>query len=110
MTTPTYTPTNPVITRTLELSTGNVCKDTRDWLQDRVDTKDNGLQPVIIYEKGQYGYFVGVPDEIDPDAVESGKLPADLYGLLTYAKALGCSRIELDMDAQGPAWLPTFEW
>lgn len=45
----------------LDLSTAHLCEKTREWLMNE-DT-----EPITVYEKGDYGWFVVIPSEYQID-------------------------------------------
>ena len=100
------TPKRADIFSALELSTSNVSEETALWLGEAVE--QNSYPGIAIYGKAEYGWFVHVPEEVEPGELE--KIPTDLYGVLMYAKALGCRLVMFDMDAEPNADLPEFDW
>lgn len=84
----------------LTISTGHITKDTADAFDAKMG--DDGIP--AFFPKGDYGWFVFVPDQIEPEC------PADLASLLRFAKEKGCTWLVLDCDAEQVDGLPTYDW
>ena len=59
---------------------------------------------IVAYAKGDYGWFVHVPDD-EPEG-----LPIDLGGCLALARARACAWIMFDRDADIAPALPVHDW
>lgn len=96
-----------MITKTLEISTGNITSKTDTWLTD-MTKKGHGMLYVTSIDSG---YYVRVPSNFNIFSDDEwGSVPVDLAMLLGYAKALGCSTILLDGDAELLDALPSYDW
>jgi hypothetical protein len=93
------TSTKIPITPALTLSTMHITKETCIQLKGWV-TDPQG--PVMVHETGEYGWWVYVHDDGDPE------VPSDLSAVLDYAQDLGCFWVRLDCDAPCDDNLPTF--
>lgn len=82
----------------LDLSTAHISKGTIYKLEKAARY---GALYVIPH---QYGYFVYVPDDEEPET------PEDLKAIFKFAKSKNCSWIKLDCDAVEYKELPTYDW
>jgi hypothetical protein len=107
---------NATVLSYLDLSTGNLTEQTcNEWLPMVMNTTSSN---VIAYPKGEYGYFVHVSedlDELEDDPSASTEydfkdVPADLLGVLVYARAHGCQWVQFDRDGDVNEDLPHFDW
>lgn len=89
-------PAVPTTHKMLELSTSHVTRETA-WVLDTGKW---------CYVKGDYGWFVHVPDPSD----ESEAMPDDLRWILAYAREVGCHWIMFDRDADPIDELPSYDW
>jgi hypothetical protein len=81
---------------TLVLSTANITEKTcNEYLWQA---------PFATYEKGEYGWWVYVPE----DGPEN--LPADLVPCFELARQHNCCWIMFDCDAPEDSSLPLFDW
>ncbi len=89
----------------LALSMGYVSEETAELMND-----DN-IDGVVLYNKGNYGWFVHVPDSgLEFDVLEDGECPADLYRCMKYARDNGCDWIMFDCDVETIEDLPVYNW
>lgn len=80
----------------LMLSTAHLCQETcNDWLRQA---------PFAVFGKGDYGWFVYVPDDEPED------LPADLRDCFTLARSCNCDWVMFDCDADTVSALPIYAW
>lgn len=80
----------------LVLSTAHLRQQTcNGWLQ---------AAPFAAFAKGDYGWFVSVPDDEPED------LPADLGECLALARSLKCDWVMFDRDADALSILPVHDW
>jgi hypothetical protein len=91
------TPTNPVIQKTLVLSTGHLPERLGKDGLDQVE--DIGAEPL------EGGWWVYVPDHMP-----SGVVPYDLLRVLMYAHKHGCRWIFFHCDNATTDDLPTWDW
>lgn len=93
-----------MITKMLEVSTGNLSEETAK----RIDAKEDlGL---VVYNKGEYGWFIFVPYFTELEAEDVDKIPQDLLLVLAYAKANQCNWVMFDRDVDPIHALPVYEW
>ena len=90
------------ISHILTVSTGHISKKTRDFLTRVAHSKT--YFPIAVYEKGNCGFYLYVPDEID-DTV-----PVELKHLLQITKSLGCAILCLDNDGNILPNVEYFNW
>ncbi|MEQ1950893.1 hypothetical protein [Mesorhizobium sp. CN2-181] len=108
-----------MIRQFLDLSTGHVSLDTRDWLDAQGKLAANFLHfedksPVIsTIGRTCHGWFIWAGDKEDDnwsaDHLARG-VPEDLIAVLTYARNQGCDYVLFDQDADRIDGLPYFEW
>lgn len=80
----------------LVLSTAHLSEQTcNSWLHNA---------PFAAFGKGDYGWFVHVPDDEPED------LPADLGTCLTQARSLACTWVMFDRDADIVPSPPVHDW
>lgn len=84
----------------LVLSTGHVTKETARLLNS---TKLEDW-PCCGGPYAGYGWFVYAHDEND------GQIPADLFAVMEFARANGCTNVLFDCDAEQVEGLPAYEW
>lgn len=96
-------PQSKNIRRFLDLSTAHISKATNDALGQpgTIDT---------IYTPTEYGFWIYVPTEIEPDEIQRRRIPDDLERLMRYARARDCDYILLDRDGLEEEGLPVFAW
>lgn len=86
-------------------STGNVTKETAEYL-DRAATNEGSPLGPVTYQKGPYGWFVYAREnEYGVDDV-----PKDLLAVLKKARENECEWIMLDRDEEPIEGLPVYEW
>lgn len=95
------------ITKTLELSTAHISKETnRLFERDEVE--------VVFYSKGanqeQVGWLMQVPVQDDKDAHIPDDLPEELYAIIAIAQENECQWIMFDRDADKIDSLSVFDW
>jgi hypothetical protein len=92
----------------LVLSTAHVSASTAGMLTMQTDDVP------ICFEKGEYGWWVLVPDgyfgEPGKATQNPPTCPPDLKQVLRHARALGCQWVCLDRDGDRNGQLPTWEW
>lgn len=94
--------------RMLALSTGHLTCETAQLMTRLAGTStvfEEGLP--IYYEKGEYGFFVPVPD--DPQDIPS-TCPTDLEACMHFAIAHGFTWLMFDRDADQVPGLTSYEW
>ncbi|MCM3067121.1 hypothetical protein M3568_11890 [Priestia flexa] len=96
------------IEQMLVLSTHNITENDKDWLthEAHLTITDNNME-LIVYPKGQYGFFVPLHDGILENALS---IPNTLAMIIGYAIGKGCSWIMFDRDVKVNTDLPSFEW
>jgi hypothetical protein len=99
---------NPEICKMLTLSTAHVSQETAALLDGR-QTHYVAEVPVT-FAKGDYGWFVHVPDPRDSDPEEEQNWAPDLAACIAFARGLGCDWLCLDRDGETVGDLPTYEW
>lgn len=87
-------------------------------LPEAVINSLTGVDGVIAYEHGEYGYLLWVPEdpqghandyenETNPDAED---FPSEILAVQIYARSFGCDYVLFDRDADIDDALPTWEW
>lgn len=85
-----------MIEKMLALSTAHLTETTcNDWLPH---------SPFAAYPKGDYGWFVYIPDDLPHD------LPADLAECLALARGQDCDWLMFDRDADAIGILQVYDW
>lgn len=111
----------PEITSLMTLSTAHISAQTMDLLQEATRCVNARLDDagIAVYAKAQacgtpdapnnecYGWFVYLPRVIP--AVSKSDLPADLLGVLQYARNHGCQVLCLDSDGPIISALKTYD-
>ena len=105
------------ITKMLTLSTCHIKEETKDLLETEAHGNKNPEMP-NVYEKGEYGYFIHVPDDfVASEGNESGDnsdrypgIPDDLYAVMLYAYEKGCCWLCLDRDGPEEDGLEMYDW
>ena len=96
------------IYKMMVLSSGHISESTMDCFEMHTD----GVP--VHYEKGEYGWFVVVPErpygELGDYVEDPAACPEDLKRVLAYARAEGCEWLCFDMSGPVMADLPTFDW
>ncbi|WP_047155442.1 hypothetical protein [Aneurinibacillus tyrosinisolvens] len=94
-----------MIEKLLTISTAHISPNTACWLDEQASLTGRNKVQLIVYPKGEYGWFLPVYDEmIDPEK----KFPRDLLFVLGYALGADCSWIIFDPDADDT--LQKFDW
>lgn len=87
------------ISKMLTVSTAHVSKETAELLEnDELD--------IVIFDKGEYGWFIFLSDEDD----YYDNFPVELLKLMNFAKDLCCDWLCLDRDGEVLEYLETFDW
>jgi hypothetical protein len=86
-----------LFSRMLTVSTFHITRATSK-------TMDSEIIPLAIYPKGDYGWFIYVPDEQPFEGV-----PEDLGIILEYCLSKGYSWLNIDMDVPLNPNLPNYE-
>lgn len=85
-----------MIETVLTLSTAHLRHDTCNvWLHHC---------PFAAFEKGDYGWFVFVPED------EPNDMPEDFATCVAAARALHCAWLMFDRDAPALANMPVYDW
>ena len=90
------------ISHILTISTGHITKETCNLLTKAAQDEEDF--PVTVYKKGNCGFYLYVPDEIDD------YLPTELKHLLRITKSLGCSILCLDQDGTVLPRMELYNW
>lgn len=85
----------------LVLSTAHITERTSEIL-----TSD-AIDGLVAYPKGEYGFFVYVPEESSEGISDC---PKDLMACIEAAKERGCEWLMLERDAETMETLPTYDW
>ena len=93
----------------LTISTGNLTKQTCDLLGG------SGIEGVVTYAKGDYGWLIWVPPVTEQGNELPSKMPIDLNLCLAQAQYKGCTWLMVDMDVDSFDAvqlydLPEYEW
>lgn len=102
----------PEICAMLTISTAHITESTASALQGITHrhpaySKEAMAWPTV-YEKGEYGYFLYVPDDLYE---RENDIPKDLYDCCCYAAANGCEWLVVDRDGKTMTGvLPVYEW
>ncbi|OMF76823.1 hypothetical protein BK142_14680 [Paenibacillus glucanolyticus] len=88
----------------LVLSTAHIQKNTAKLLEEHEDNF-----PLVVYEKGAYGFWICVPDPEDLAAC-APELPSCLFSILQVAIRQGVQWVMLDRDVETVISLPTYSW
>lgn len=90
----------------LALSTAHLTEGTASLLEA------GSIKNVTIYPKGEYGWFVHVPELSDLDSFENKDCPKDLMDCMRYARSNGCSWLMFDCDVEEECApeLQKYEW
>lgn len=92
----------------LEVSTGNITRETAEWLQAECASD---CPTLIVYDKIAYGFFIPITDAlVDNEDGMQDKIPADLMAVLGYAIQHECRWVMFDRDAEGVDGLPHYDW
>lgn len=63
----------------------------------------------VAYKKGEYGWFIHIPDE-NLREYFNNIFPADLLRVMEFAQRFKCDWLCLDRDADEVDFLPRYEW
>lgn len=88
------------ISRILTVSTSHIT----DYAYEQLISEDC---PLAVYEKGDCGLFVYLPDK--PDGFFQ-TAPASVAAVMAFAKTNGCNMICFDSDGPVMSKLPVYEW
>lgn len=91
--------------RYLDLSTGHLSAETRDWLTEA--TPSYSPCSSITIAQYEYGWFISIP--ANDESIDDLEVPDDLKSVLRYARNIGCDVVRLDADGIGADGLPVFE-
>lgn len=97
----------PEIAKMMVLSTAHLSEETCTVYVSNIAL---GLTEgsIVAYEKGEYGYFVHVPE--DPADSEKPDVPLELRSAMHVARLAGCQWIMFDRDGDTVDNLPTYNW
>ncbi|PZO72305.1 MAG: hypothetical protein DI640_13100 [Sphingomonas taxi] len=99
----------PEISKQLVVGTCNIREGTAEWLTREATTGRPGTT-LTVYAKGDYGWFINVPERrLLGEHLDDTDIPGELFGLFWMAIAQGCHRVEIDRDA-GDTNLPQWDW
>lgn len=89
----------------MDVATGHITEEAAVYLTDLVRSTDH-RDRLIVYEKGEYGWFVHVSDDLEDNLTSF----TCLNDILASAHHRNCDWVMLDTD--GAEWpeLPTYEW
>ena len=88
----------------LALSTAHVKSETAALM-------DAGkIEGVVLYNKGEYGWVVCIPEDIDEIDELQGKIPDDLYECMYFASNNWFDWLMFDRDVEVIGNLPVYEW
>ena len=87
-----------MIQQILDISTAHVLQSTAEWI-------NNTPGDLILYPKGEYGWFIYTQSEELPEDT-----PVELVEAIEYAKSIGCDWLVLDRDGETIDNLPSFDW
>ena len=87
------------IHKMMVMSTGHISKETATLL-------DLDKAGIVVYKKGEYGWFLVVTDWQDAEE----PIPIDLEKCLAYAELHGCAWLCLDCDGPMLPDLPQYTW
>lgn len=88
------------LAKMLVLSTAHLSEQTaRDWM---------AVCPWTCFEKGDYGWFMYVCDDVA--ITEAEAVPLEVRSAIHVAKREGCEWIMWDCDASCIDELPQYEW
>lgn len=92
------------ITKCLTVSTAHVSEQTAAKL--KYEPTMNQLW-ISVYEKGEYGFWIYVPEYLPEMAVN---IPEDLFRCLSLAQRNGCEWLCLDCDGEVLESLAVYDW
>lgn len=95
------------ITKMLVLSTGHLTGATASYLDSVLELDEDF--PVTLCAKGEVGWFVNVPSEIESVSGHH-QMPRDLLGVIRFAREQGCDWIMFDRDVTSLDNLPSYSW
>ncbi len=88
----------------LALSTAHVTKKTAELM-------DAGkIEGVVLYNKGEYGWFIYIPEDSDEIVELQGKIPNDLYECMYFASDNWFDWLMFDRDVEVIDKLPEYQW
>lgn len=97
------------ISKVLELSTAHVSEKTAKMLDEEAETFSPEF-PLVIYSKGEFGWYVVVPEDEEDREQAKELLPEDLVVVMNFAIEQDCKWIFFDRDVEPSIELPCYEW
>jgi hypothetical protein len=106
-----------LVARILDITTGHVSKEGAEFLDHTLKASqgfwlDSPECPrdvwVPVYSRGQYGWFIGVPEDTKDLTGEQGA--ESIVALLNYANAHNIAWILLDCDSDAVPGLHLYDW
>ena len=94
---------NSPISRVLTISTAHIDGETADGLDD----KDSDTYGLSVYEKGDYGWWIYIPESWKKP--KTG-FPQGLAACIDLAVRNDCNWLCLDQDAEEVEGLPVYDW
>ena len=95
----------PGTAKVMEISTCHVSEETAKMLDIEAANTERNLD-LVVYAKGEYGWWIFVPDEdMMPETI-----PEELAACLNHARKAGCKWLCLDCDADVIDELAKFSW
>lgn len=85
----------------LVLCTGHVTEATADYL-NKTPCED---WPFVGGPYADYGWFIYAHEENT-----DGRIPADLFNVMAFARTNGCTNVLFDCDSDEVEGLPFYEW
>lgn len=86
------------------ISTGHVSQDTARMLEQTPSID----WPCVGGRYSQYGWFIYAHDV--KEFVGTGRIPDDLFAVMTWARNQGLEYLLLDCDGDQIEGLPAFDW
>lgn len=105
----------PNIEKTLAVSTGNVLESDCELLKEH-SNQERLTTSVIAYEKGEYGYWIYVPQDDNEDMLQfivsarKDGFSDPFIVLMEHARKHECQWVMLDRDADVDPELQEYEW
>ena len=94
----------------VDVSTRHISREDDERLHElALEEVHGGIAPTTIAEY-QYGFFVGVPEEIDGEFERQMGVSDALIDLMRRCSAEGVQVIRIDRDGARHPGLPTFDW
>ena len=98
------------IAKMITVSTCHIRRETAEEIDELIE---KGERPfgLVIYPKGEYGWFIYVSSEEYRDESEDIKeTPDDLTECIMLAKKNGCVWLAIDRDGEEDPSLTSYEW